>query len=115
MPCEKLPPGDRANRALFEHLLRPRFLGYWTFSEPIHRRVELSDAVVIWDDTVVLFEVKTWSVKKPADVGWLRKKIGEAVDQLNKKAALFKRPVVAWIQSEDGRDEQRLSVLPPTL
>jgi hypothetical protein len=56
----------------------------------MHRRVELSDAVVIWEDTVTLFEVKTRGVKKLADVGWLREKIGEAVDQLNKKILLFK-------------------------
>jgi hypothetical protein len=90
-----LPPGDRANRSLFEHLLRPRFLGYWTFSEPVHRHVELSDAVVIWKDTLILFEVKTRGVKRPADVGWLREKIGEAVDQLNKKVILFKSGGVA--------------------
>lgn len=85
-----LPPGLRSNRALFEHLLRPRFLGYWTFSEPMDRRIELGDAVVLWGDTLILFEVKTRSVKRPADVGWLREKIGAAVDQLNKRATLFK-------------------------
>lgn len=56
----------------------------------MHRRVELSDSVVIWEDTLILFEVKTRGVKRPADAGWLREKIGEAVDQLNKKVILFK-------------------------
>lgn len=85
-----LEPGLRTNRVLHDLLLKPRLLGYWTFFEPNHQGTEISDAVVVFGDTVLLFEAKTRSVPRPANVGWLREKIGEAVDQLNARVALLK-------------------------
>lgn len=85
----KLPPGVRANRVLHDILLRPRFLGYWTFLEPMHQGTEISDVVLVWEDTAILFEAKTRGVPKPADIGWLREKLGEAVDQLNARSELL--------------------------
>lgn len=85
----KLSPGVRANRVLHDLLLRPRFLGYWTFLEPMHQGTEISDVVLVWDDTALLFEAKTRGVQRPADIGWLREKLGEAVDQLNARTELL--------------------------
>lgn len=90
--CEllALEPGLRTNRVLHDLLLKPRLLGYWTFLEPMHGGTEISDVVVLWEDTAILFEAKTRGVARPADIGWLREKIGEAVDQLNDRVDLLK-------------------------
>lgn len=81
-----LPPGIRTNRALHDLLLRPRFLGYWTFLEPIYEGVELADVLMICGDTALLFEAKTRGLRRPASPAWLREKLREAVGQLNDRA-----------------------------
>ena len=102
----QLEPGHRTNRVLFDFLLRPRFLGYWTFFEPEHRGVELSDVVFVWGDTAILFEAKTRGVPRPADIGWLRDKIGQAVDQLNRRVQLLTTGTV--VLRNEWRGELRL-------
>lgn len=96
-----LAPGMRANRLLYDRLLAPRFLNAWTFLEPHHRRVELSDVLVVRDDVVVLFEVKSRTVPRAADVGWLREKISEAVGQINRRVSLLRQGEVV-LQSDFG-------------
>lgn len=101
-----LEPGLRTNRVLHDLLLKPRLLGYWTFLEPLHRGTEVSDVVVVFEDTALLFEAKTRSVPRPADAGWLREKIGEAVDQLNARVDQLKAGGVAL--RNEWRGELRL-------
>ncbi len=87
----RLAPGEQANRLLHDVLLRPRFLGYWTYLEPRHKGVELADALLVWDNTALLFEVKARGVPKPASEAWLRKRLSKAVNQLNDRAAMLHR------------------------
>lgn len=97
-----LPPGTRTNRALHDLLLRPRFLGYWTFLEPTHEGVELADVLMICGDTALLFEAKTRGVRRPASPGWLRDKLREAVTQLNHRAAVLREGGVTLRNSWRG-------------
>ena len=84
----KLPVGQRTDRLLYS-LLEPWFLGYWSFSQPTEKGVELADVLTWYDDVVFLFEAKTRATGS-SDLRWAARRLEESVLSINARARLLR-------------------------
>jgi hypothetical protein len=94
-----LPRGKAANEIMAQ-LLSSRFLGYWTFAEPTEKGIELADALVVWGDTAILFEIKTRDSASGRDSRWVKKRLSEAITQINARAAMLRQGQVKAIRNK---------------
>jgi hypothetical protein len=93
----RFPVGERTDRLLYL-LLEPWFLGYWTFSRPTDKGVELADVLTWYADVALLFEAKTRETGA-SDLDWARRRIKEAIEQLNDRAGRLKRGEVGTLRN----------------
>lgn len=95
---KSLPRGQAANE-ITAHLLSSRLLGYWTFAEPKDRGVEIGDVLVWWDDTVILFEVKTRDSAAGDDSRWVKRRLTDAISQIEARAAMLREGRVVSLRN----------------
>jgi hypothetical protein len=108
-----LEPGLRTNRAIYDLLLKPKLLGYWTFLEPVVKKgFELTDVLVVFGDVAILIEAKTRAVPEEPSDQWLEEKISEGVRQIEDRVERLRsgevrRLVNAW-RGENPWDPTRV-------
>lgn len=95
-----LEPGLRTNRALFEILLKPRLLGYWTFLEPGTKNLEVADVLVLFGDVAILVQAKTRAVAREPSPVWVQEAIADAIKQVNDRVADLRSGRIKTVSNE---------------
>lgn len=94
----KLPVGERTDQFLYL-LLEPWFLGYWTFSRPREKGIELADVLAWYGDVVMLFEAKT-RAEGASDLTWAKSRLVDAIETIDNRAAMLREGRVSTLRNK---------------